>query len=280
MDNRFIAALDQSGGSAEKALKIYGIENYDNSKLEDLIFDFRKRVITSKVFTGEKIFGTILFKDEIFKKIQDKYTVDYLKDKGILSFVKIDEGILPLCDGVMLMKEIPNLEETLKTLKEKGVYGTKMRSVIKMSNKHGISKIVKQQFSFARIIYSFGLIPILEPEVSIDSLEKELCEKILKDELIKALHENDDIKVMFKLTLPSINNFYSDLLSFDNVIGLWALSGGYNHKLACNILNKNKCMKASFSRALLQDLRAYQSKEEFDSILKNSIDDIFMAGKV
>ena len=278
----FIAALDQSGGSSAKTLKKYGInEDEYNSEEEmfDLIHEMRKRVMTSKVFTNERILGTILFEKTMMSKVNDKFTADYLwEDKGIVSFLKVDKGLADEVNGVKLMKEIPNLKEQLEEANRKHVFGTKMRSVIYEANEEGIKAIVKQQFEFAKIICDAGLVPIIEPEVDINSNEKELCEKILKEEILNTLKTwNQDDKIMFKFTIPTLENVYLDLYDFDCVVRVVALSGGYEMEEANKLLAKNKRMIASFSRALLQDLNAHQSQEEFDNALNKAIEGIYRA---
>ena len=278
----FIAALDQSGGSSAKTLEAYGIHENEYSSEEemfDLIHEMRKRVFTSKVFTNEHIIGTILFEKTMNSKVNDKYTADYLWDeKKILSFLKIDKGLAEQENGVKLMKEIPNLKEQIQKANESNVFGTKMRSVIYEANREGIKAVVKQQFEFAKTICEGGLVPIIEPEVDINSAEKELCEEILKEEIINELTNWDsNNKIMFKFTIPSKENLYLDLYNFECVVRIVALSGGYDIDTAVEKLSKNNRMIASFSRALLQDLRVNQSQEEFDKILNDVIVKIYNA---
>ncbi len=278
----FIAALDQSGGSSAKTLALYGIpqESYNSEEeMFDLIHKMRERVFTSKVFTSDKILGSILFEKTMMSKVDNMFTADYLwKKKKIVSFLKVDKGLAELKNGVKLMKDIPNLEDTLKTAKEKNVFGTKMRSVIYEANEEGIKEVVKQQFEIAKIISSFGLVPIIEPEVDINSPSKEECEKMLKEEVIKQLKKwNSDAKVMFKFTIPTVPNLYLDLYDYDCVLKIVALSGGYSNEKACELLAKNKNMIASFSRALLEGLNVNQSQEEFDKKLSSSINMIYEA---
>ena len=278
----FIAALDQSGGSSGKTLKLYGIgeDKYSNDEeMFSLIHEMRKRVITSKSFTNEHIIGTILFEKTMNSKIGDKYTADYLwEDKKILSFLKIDKGLAELNNGVKLMKEIPQLEETLEKAKEKHIFGTKMRSVIYEANNEGIKEVVNQQFELAKVICRSGLVPIIEPEVDINSKDKELCEKILKEEIINHLNNwNKEDKIMFKFTIPTIPNFYYDLYNYECVLKLVALSGGYSCDVACSLLALNNKMIASFSRALLEKLNVNQSDEEFDRVLDDTIKKIYVA---
>ncbi len=278
----FIAALDQSGGSSKKTLSLYGIseDKYKNEEeMFDLIHNMRKRIIKNDNFTNEHIIGVILFLETINRKIDDLYTSDYLwKNKSIPSFLKIDRGLLELENGVQLMKDIPNLIEILDNALKRNIFGTKMRSVIKEANEIGIEKIVKQQFYYAKIICKKGLIPIIEPEVSIDAKDKEKCEKILKEKIdIELENLDDDMKVMFKFTIPSIDNFYSSYLNNPKVIRVVALSGGYSRNEACKKLSKNKGMIASFSRALLEGLNVNDSNDEFSHKLLAAIDEIYEA---
>ena len=278
----FIAALDQSGGSSAKTLKNYGIDESEYSSEEEmfnLIHEMRKRVMTSKVFTNEHILGTILFEKTMMSEVNGKFTADYLWDeKGIVSFLKVDNGLAEEKNGVKLMKEIPNLKEEIEEANKKHVFGTKMRSVIYEANEEGIRDIVNQQFEFANTICDGGLVPIIEPEVDIHSEQKELCEKILKDEIIRKLKEwNPADKIMFKFTIPTVANHYLDLYDYDCVVRIVALSGGYEIDEACELLAKNNRMIASFSRALLQDLNVHQTQEEFDTALNNAIVKIYNA---
>ncbi len=283
-NNGFIAALDQSGGSSKKTLSLYGIneDKYKNEEeMFDLIHNMRKRIIKSSSFTNKHIIGVILFLETINRKIDNLYTSDYLwKNKSIPSFLKVDRGLLDIENGVQLMKDIPNLIEILDNALERNIFGTKMRSVIKEANEIGIEKVVKQQFYYAKIIYRKGLIPIIEPEVSIDAKDKEECERILKEKIdIELENLDDDIKVMFKFTIPSIDNFYSSYLNNPKVIRVVALSGGYKRSEACNKLSKNKGMIASFSRALLEGLSVNDSEDIFDKKLYESINEIYEASK-
>ena len=269
--NGFIAALDQSGGSSGKTLKLYGINEDEYSSDEemfDLIHAMRTRVMKSKEFTSDKIVGVILFEQTMNRKIDDKYTSEYLWDKNILSFLKVDKGLEELKDGVQLMKDIPGLEDTLDVAIERGIFGTKMRSVIKEANEEGIKKIVKQQFDIAKIIAGKGLVPIIEPEVDINAPDKEKCEEILRSEVMKELAAlPDDTKVMFKFTIPSVDNYYKEVMEDKHVVKVVALSGGYEREDACERLARNKGMIASFSRALLEGLKVSDTEEEFDKKL-------------
>ena len=278
----FVAALDQSGGSSSKTLALYGIgEDKYNTEEEmfDLIHEMRKRVITSEAFSNKYILGTILFEKTMLSKINDKYTADYLwEDKKIVSFLKIDKGLKDEENGVKLMKDIPGLVDTLKLAKERNIFGTKMRSVIYEANREGIKEIVNQQFELAKIICENGLVPIIEPEVDINSKDKKLCEEMLKEEIIMhLLNWNENYKIMFKFTIPSIPNFYFDLNNYDFVVRIVALSGGYTNEKACSLLALNNKMIASFSRALLEGLNVNQTQEEFDNVLSNSIKKIYEA---
>ncbi len=280
--NGFIAALDQSGGSTAKTLEKYGISK-DSYNTEDemfeLIHEMRKRVFTSPVFTSEKILGSILFYKTMESKVEDKYTADYLwNDKNIVSFLKVDKGLDEEKNSVKLMKEIPDLEDQLRVARERGVFGTKMRSVILGANREGIKEVVKQQFEFAKIICDNGLVPIIEPEVDINIPDKKEAEDILKEEIVKVLDEwNEEDLIMFKFTIPTVPNLYEDLYRYNCLVRIVALSGGYETDEACRLLKQNNRMIASFSRALLQNLYAYQTEEEFNNELKKAIDEIYEA---
>lgn len=278
----FIAALDQSGGSTPKALRLYGIpeDKYStDDEMFDLVHEMRTRIIKSPSFTGEKIIGAILFEKTIERKIDDKFTADYLwEEKGIVPFLKVDKGLQPEANGVQLMKDIPTLDELLKKGIEKHIFGTKMRSVIKSANEEGIKAIVAQQFDIAKKILSYGLIPIIEPEVDIHSVDKEKCEEILKKEIFANLDKLDkDQKIMLKLTIPSVEGFYSDVIAHDNVLRVVALSGGYTRADSNEKLAKNPRLIASFSRALTEGLNVDQTQKEFDDLLEESIDGIYQA---
>lgn len=278
----FIAALDQSGGSTPKALKLYGIEeNSYNSEEEmfELVHQMRTRIIKSPAFNGEKILATILFQKTMNSKIDDMYTADYLWEKlGIIPILKVDEGLAEEKDGVQLMKEMKNLDALLENANERSIFGTKMRSVIKELNKDGIKAVVAQQFEYAKKIMAAGLVPIIEPEVDIHSEKKSEIEKVLHDELKAHLEKLDkDARLMFKLTLPEENNLYEDLYDFEQVVRIVVLSGGYSREESNARLKKNNRLIASFSRALSEGLNANQTEEEFDKMLQNSIDSIFDA---
>ena len=278
----FIAALDQSGGSSSKTLKAYGIDESEYNTEEemfDLIHEMRKRVFTSKAFTNEHIIGAILFEKTMLSKVNEEYTADYLwNEKRIVSFLKVDKGLAEQANGVKLMKEIPTLAEELREAREKNVFGTKMRSVIYEANEEGIRAVVKQQFEFAKQICDAGLVPIIEPEVDINAPEKEKCEEILKSEVKKQLDSwNEEDKIMFKFTIPTVANHYLDLYDYSCVVRIVALSGGYDVDKAVELLAQNNRMIASFSRALLQDLNVHQTQEEFDAKLNNVIVKIYNA---
>jgi fructose-bisphosphate aldolase class-I len=277
----FIAALDQSGGSTPKALKLYGI-NEDQYSNEDemfrLVHEMRKRIITSRSFTSERILAAILFKVTMNSKIDGLYTSDFLWDKkGIVPILKVDSGLAELNNGVQLMKPF-ELDEILVNAKERHIFGTKMRSVVKEYNEDGIREVVKQQFEYARAIIAQGFVPIVEPEVDIHAEEKSKIESFLKAEIVKQLETmNEDQKLMFKFTIPTEPNLYSDLVNFPCVVRIVALSGGYSREDANALLSKNQNMIASFSRALTEGLNVNQTQEEFDSMLDSSIDSIVKA---
>ena len=278
----FIAALDQSGGSSSKTLKAYGIEESEYNSEEEmfnLIHEMRKRVFTSKAFTNEHIIGAILFEKTMLSKVNDEFTADYLwNEKKIVSFLKVDKGLAEETNGVKLMKEIPNLAEELQEAREKNVFGTKMRSVIYEANEEGIKAVVAQQFEFAKIICDAGLVPIIEPEVDIHAPEKEKCEEILKAEVKAQLDKwNQNDKIMFKFTIPTVANHYLDLYDYECVVRIVALSGGYDIEEAVTLLAQNNKMIASFSRALLQNLNVHQTQEEFDEKLNDVIVKIYNA---
>lgn len=278
----FIAALDQSGGSSAKTLEKYGIkkdEYQTEEEMFDLIHQMRTRVITSDVFNDNHILGTILFYKTMMGKIEGEYSADYLwNKKNIVSFLKVDKGLEEEENGVKLMKTIPDLENQLDEANEKHVFGTKMRSVIYEANEKGIEDIVNQQFEFAKVICNKGLVPIIEPEVDINSKDKEKCEEILHKKIKEKLNNWDlKDKIMFKFTIPTKANLYEDLYNYEAVIRVVALSGGYDIDKACELLSKNNKMIASFSRALLENLNVNQTKEEFDRELDNAITEIYNA---
>jgi fructose-bisphosphate aldolase class I len=285
----FIAALDQSGGSTPKALKGYGInEDAYNSDAEmfDLVHAMRTRIMTAPSFTGERILGTILFKDTLEREVLGKPTADYVwEERGIVPFLKVDSGLMEQAQGVSLMKPIPDFEQLLDRAVEKNVFGTKMRSVIYEYNLEGIQAIVDQQFEFAQQIIAKGLVPILEPEVDIHAEQKADIEQALAQALLERLNQlHEDEIVMIKLTIPDIKNVYADLALHKNVARVVALSGGYTQSEADARLQENNNdgvfennMIASFSRALLEGLSADQSDEAFNTKLENSIERIYQA---
>lgn len=276
----FIAALDQSGGSTPKALRLYGVneDRYSNDEeMFNLVHEMRKRIIKSPAFNSQKILAAILFKITMNSKIDGKYTSDYLWDeKGIVPILKVDEGLAELKDGVQLMKEMKSLDELLINAKERNIFGTKMRSLIKEYNESGIKAVVEQQFAYAKKIIEKGFVPIIEPEVDINSSDKEKIEEFLHKELKKHMEKLDKNSfVIFKLTIPSRENTYLDLYDFENTLRIVALSGGYSREMANDLLRKNKKMVASFSRALSEGLKESLSDEEFNSLIENSIDAIY-----
>ncbi|MFZ4108117.1 MAG: fructose bisphosphate aldolase [Candidatus Planktophila sp.] len=281
----FIAALDQSGGSTPKALNLYGIgeKSYSNeTEMFDLVHAMRSRIIESPVFTKDRILGVILFEMTMNRKIDGMGTAEYLWNrKGIVPFLKIDNGLLEEADGVQLMKPIPELNQRLDDASSHQVFGTKMRSVIKLANRKGISNCVQQQFDVARQILTQVLVPIIEPEVDINSPDKASAEALLKDSLLANLDSlGETQKVMLKLTLPEQIGFYSDLISHPRVLRIVALSGGYSRKNANELLARNPGLVASFSRALTEGLNIRQSESEFDSVLDESIQSIFEASTI
>ena len=279
----FIAALDQSGGSTPKALKLYGInENeYSNDKeMFDLIHKMRTRIIKSPAFNNSKILGAILFEQTMDSKIDGKYTADFLwEEKKILPFLKIDKGLNDLdADGVQTMKPNPGLADLLKKANERHIFGTKMRSVIKKASPAGIARVVDQQFEVTAQIVAAGLVPIIEPEVDINNVDKVECEEILRDEIRKHLNALPETSnVMLKLTLPTVENFYEEFTKHPRVVRVVALSGGYSREKANDILSKNKGVIASFSRALTEGLSAQQTDDEFNKTLATTIEGIYEA---
>ena len=278
----FIAALDQSGGSTPKALKLYGIDEsqyHNDDEMFDLVHEMRTRIMTSPAFTSEHILAAILFENTMDRKVEGEYTADYLwLKKGILPILKEDKGLAELAHGVQLMKPIPDLDDLLKRAKERHIFGTKMRSVIKQADEEGIKAIVDQQFEVGLRIYAAGFVPILEPEVDIFAADKEKSEAILKREIKRHLSLlEDDVRVMFKLSIPSADGFYADLMEDQHVVRVVALSGGYSRDEANERLSRNPGLIASFSRALSQGLNVNQTPAEFDQLLKTSIDSIYQA---
>ena len=277
----FIAALDQSGGSTPKALKDYGVteDQYDSEdEMFNLVHDMRTRIVASPAFTSDKIVGAILFEQTMDRTVEGKHTGDYLADKGIVPFLKVDKGLAEQKDGVQLMKPMPELDSLLSRANERNIFGTKMRSNILELNKDGIDLVVKQQFDVAKQIIAAGLVPIIEPEVNINAENKADIEAYLADSILTELNKlNDDQLVMLKLTIPTNPNQYQTLINHQNVVRVVALSGGYSREAANNLLKANDGLIASFSRALINDLNVNQSDEEFDRILGETIDSIYDA---
>jgi fructose-bisphosphate aldolase class I len=278
----FIAALDQSGGSTPKALKLYGLNEdawSSEQEMYDLVHKMRTRIITSPAFSGERIVGAILFEATMDRDIEGQPTPTYLWDvKKVVPFVKVDKGLADEKDGVQLMKPIGGLDALLQRARSKNVFGTKMRSVIKQANAAGIEAVVAQQFEIAKQILAAGLVPIVEPEVDIKTPNKEGAEELLKSSLTKHLNAlKPDQKVMLKLTIPTKDNLYADLIKHPNVVRVVALSGGYSRDEANKLLARNNGMSASFSRALAEGLSAQQSDAEFNATLGASIDSIYRA---
>lgn len=277
----FIAALDQSGGSTPKALAAYGIpkDAYSSEdEMFDLVHKMRTRIITSPAFDPEKILGAILFEHTMENKIEGKYTAEYLLDKGIVPFLKVDKGLADEENNVQMMKPIPDLDDLLKRANEHNIFGTKMRSVIKDYNEEGIVAIVDQQFEIGKQILDAGLVPIIEPEVDIHNPNKEKSEELLKEEILKHLDKlGDDEHIMLKLTIPTKPNFYKELIDHPKVIRVVALSGGYSREDANAKLKQNDGLIASFSRALIEDLNVNQTDEEFNKALEETAQSIYEA---
>jgi len=278
----FIAALDQSGGSTPKALKLYGVEESaysSESEMFDLVHAMRARIIQSPAFTSKRILGVILFEMTMDRQIDGMGSAEFLwQKKGIVPFLKVDNGLADEVDGTQVMKPIPQLGARISSARSHGVFGTKMRSVIKLANPKGIAAVVSQQFELGKSILDGGLMPIIEPEVDIKSPEKERCEELLRAEIIKELDKlTADQQVMLKLTLPSQSNFYRPLVEHPRVLRVVALSGGYSREDANAMLAKNDGVIASFSRALTEGLSAQQSAAEFDGVLDQAIESIYQA---
>lgn len=278
----FIAALDQSGGSTPKALRLYGIEEgswSNEDEMFDLIHQMRTRIITSPAFDGDRILGAILFEQTMEREIEGKGSAEYLWGvKGVVPFLKVDKGLADEADGTQLMKPIPNLDDLCQRAKSHGVFGTKMRSVIKVANEAGVKANVAQQFEFGKQILGHDLVPIIEPEVDIKSPSKAEAEAQLKDRILAELEDVEDGKViMLKLTLPEQDGFYTELVEHPKVLRVVALSGGYTREEANARLARNPGVIASFSRALTEGLTAQQSDDEFNAALDASIGSIFEA---
>ena len=279
----FIAALDQSGGSTQKALRLYGVEESAYSNDEEmftLVHEMRTRIIKSPSFTSDRVLAAILFENTMDRKIDDKFTADYLWDvKGIIPILKVDKGLMDLEGGVQLMKPIPGLDKLLARARdERHIFGTKMRSVIKEAAEEGIKKIVDQQFEIGLQIAAAGLVPILEPEVDIHCPDKAKAEEILKKNIMEHLAKlPEDTKLMFKVTIPTIPDTYAELIADPRVVRVVALSGGYTREDSNKKLAENHGLIASFSRALSEGLNAKQTAAEFDAMLKASVDSIYEA---
>lgn len=278
----FIAALDQSGGSTPKALKLYGVEETEyanDAEMFDLIHAMRSRIIQSPVFTSQRILGAILFEMTMNRKIDGKGTAEFLwQNKSILPFLKIDNGLADEANGAQVMKPIPELSARLESARSHGVFGTKMRSVIKLANKTGVADVVRQQFEIGKQIVGAGLVPIIEPEVDIKSPEKSAAEVLLKTEILGQLNSlNADQNVMLKLTLPNEPGFFGELVKHPRIIRVVALSGGYSREEANKQLAKNRGVIASFSRALTEGLSAKQTESQFNGALDAAIQSIFEA---
>ena len=281
----FIAALDQSGGSTPKALKLYGIEESEYSgdtAMFDLIHQMRSRLIKSKVFNGDRIVGAILFEMTMERQIDGIGSAEYLwNKKQIVPFLKVDNGLAAESNDVQVMKPMPELSARIAAANKHGVFGTKMRSVINLANTAGIEAVVTQQFEIGKEIIAGGLIPIIEPEVNIKSEQKSQAEEILKTSLINHLNRlTEGQTVMLKLTLPTKPNLYQDLVNHPRVLKVVALSGGYSRDDANMLLAKNTGVIASFSRALTEGLSAKQSDEQFDALLDSTIQSIFDASVI
>ncbi|MFA9431970.1 fructose bisphosphate aldolase [Egicoccus sp. AB-alg2] len=278
----FLAALDQSGGSTPKALAQYGIQQdaYDtDEEMFDLVHAMRTRIMTSEAFTGERVLGAILFEGTMDREVEGVPTSSYLWDtKKVVPFVKVDKGLADEADGVQLMKPMPDLDALLARARDLGVFGTKMRSVVKLADPAGVDAIVAQQFEVGRRILAAGLVPILEPEVDIHSPEKLAAEQRLREGILRHLDDlADDQQVMLKLTIPSEDGFYTPLVEHPKVLRVVALSGGYTRDEANERLARNAGVIASFSRALVQDLAADQDDAAFDAALDEAIESIHRA---
>jgi fructose-bisphosphate aldolase class I len=283
-DIGFIAALDQSGGSTPKALKLYGVADTDfnsDNEMFDIVHQMRTRIMTSASFNGERLLGAILFENTLDRDVDGVNSAKFLwQQKRVVPFLKVDKGLMNAANGVQLMKPIDELDRLLQKAKAQDVFGTKMRSVIKIANHQGIEELVAQQFAIGKQIIRAGLIPIIEPEIDIHSTEKPAAEALLKEQLLLQLNQlNNDQRVMLKLTPPEQANFYSDCINHPKVIRVVALSGGYDRSEANRRVAENKGMIASFSRALTEGLSAQQSDDAFNETLNHSIEAIFQASK-
>ncbi|GFD67373.1 class I fructose-bisphosphate aldolase [Alteromonas sp. KUL156] len=280
----FIAALDQSGGSTPKALRLYGIEESEYSSDEEmfnLVHEMRTRIITSTPFSGERVLGAILFENTLDRDIEGMSTAHFLwQKKRVIPFLKVDKGLAEESNGVQIMKPMPGLDALLAKAVAQDVFGTKMRSVVKLANHQGIKDVVAQQFEVGKQILAAGLVPIIEPEVDIHSPQKAEAEALLKLEILTQLNLlNEGQEVMLKLTLPTEANFYKELVDHPRVLKVVALSGGYSREEANAKLAENQGMIASFSRALTEGVSAQQSQEEFEATLDTAIEGIYQASK-
>ena len=280
----FIAALDQSGGSTPKALRLYGVDESAYSgddEMFSIIHGMRTRIVTSPSFGGDRILGAILFENTMDREIGGKPSARYLwEEKNVVPFLKVDKGLAPEENGAQVMKPMPELDALLARAKENGVFGTKMRSVVKLANPDGVKAVVDQQFEIGRRIVEAGLVPIIEPEVDIHSPEKAQAEVLLKEAMLAHLDAlGPDQKMMLKLTLPERENFYAECVGHPNVLRVAALSGGYTREEANARMERNHGVIASFSRALTEGLTAQQTADEFDAMLDSSIASIFEASK-
>ncbi len=279
----FIAALDQSGGSTPKALKIYGIDEdtYDGDvEMFDKIHEMRTRIITSPSFGGDRILGAILFENTMDRQIDGQGTAAYLwNEKQVVPFLKCDKGLEDEVDGAQIMKPMPDLDALLERAVKLGVFGTKMRSVIKLANETGVNAVVDQQFEVGRQILGHGLMPIIEPEIDIHSPDKAEAEALLKARILEHANKLDGQQVMLKLTLPEEDNFYRELVDHPAILRVVALSGGYSRAEANDRLSRNSGVIASFSRALSEGLSAQQTDDEFDAMIGESIAAIYDASR-
>ena len=278
----FIAALDQSGGSTPKALLAYGVEESEYSgdeEMFDKVHEMRSRIMTSPAFTGERVMGAILFEMTMDRQVLGQDTGDYLwNEKGVVPFIKVDKGLADEENGAQVMKPIPGLDDLLSRSVEKNMFGTKMRSVVKMANQAGVDAVVAQQFEVGHQIIGHGLVPIIEPEVDINSPEKAAAEEMLRASILEHANQlSSDQLIMLKLTLPEEANFYADLIAHPQVVKVVALSGGYSRDEANRRLSENNGMIASFSRALAEGLSAKQSDDEFNATMDATIQAIYDA---
>lgn len=280
----FIAALDQSGGSTPKALKLYGVDESAYTNDEEMftcVHQMRTRIMTSPAFTGERVLGAILFENTLDRDVEGLSSAHYLwQQKNVVPFLKVDKGLEDEANGAQLMKPIAGLDELLAKANAQDVFGTKMRSVVKLANEVGVNAVIAQQFVVAKQVLAAGLVPIIEPEVDINSPEKEQAEALLKAAILRELDTlSDNQHVMLKLTLPESVNFYKECIEHPKVIKVVALSGGYSRDVANHKLRDNQGMIASFSRALTEGVSFQQSDDEFNTTLNNSIEGIFQASK-